>query len=57
MTMGVLPFVATLPVRGVEEIEEARNAGEISREDEQRAQQAVLDRMTGQPQAPGPQEE
>ena len=27
--MGVLPFVATLPVGGVEEIEEARDAGEI----------------------------
>jgi hypothetical protein len=43
--------------RALEELEEAREAGEISQEEEQRAQQAVLDRMTGQPQAPRPQEE
>ncbi|MFC9361470.1 gas vesicle protein G [Rhodococcus sp. NPDC057014] len=58
--MGLLSFIAgppLAPVRGVislaeliqrqvEEWEDARAAGEISAEEEQ-AQQAILDRMTG----------
>ncbi|MFC9841687.1 gas vesicle protein GvpG [Rhodococcus sp. NPDC127530] len=33
--------------RALEELEDARAAGEISAEEEEQAQQAVLDRMTG----------
>lgn len=43
--------------RALEELEEARNSGEISAEEEQRAQQAVLDQMRAQPQVPVTQEE
>lgn len=43
--------------RALEELEEARAAGEISSEEEQRAQQAVLDRMIAPPRGPAPQQE
>ncbi|MFE5707275.1 gas vesicle protein G [Rhodococcus sp. ACS1] len=33
--------------RALEELEDARAAGEISAEEEEQAQQAILDRMTG----------
>lgn len=33
--------------RALEELEDARAAGEISAEEEEEAQQAILDRMTG----------
>jgi len=35
--------------RALEELEEARAAGEISEEEERQAQQAVLDRMRSRP--------
>ena len=33
--------------RALEELEEARERGEITEEEEQKAQQAILDQMTG----------
>lgn len=38
--------------RDLEELEEARAAGEITEEEEHQAQQALIDRMTGSPQTP-----
>lgn len=43
--------------RALEELEEARAAGEISSDEEQRAQQAILDRMIASPHRPAPQQE
>ncbi|PQP17114.1 gas vesicle protein GvpG [Rhodococcus opacus] len=38
--------------RALEELEDARAAGEISAEEEEEAQQAILDRMTGTARSP-----
>ncbi|MFC0449140.1 gas vesicle protein GvpG [Rhodococcus jostii] len=35
--------------RGLEELEEARARGDITAEEEEQAQQALIDRMTGSP--------
>ncbi|MDT2005261.1 gas vesicle protein G [Rhodococcus opacus] len=43
--------------RALEELEEAREAGEISAEEEEQAQQAILDRMTGTPPPATPERE
>ncbi|MDH6292564.1 gas vesicle protein GvpG [Rhodococcus sp. NM-2] len=43
--------------RALEELEDARAAGEISAEEEEQAQQAILDRMTGTAHPTGPEKE
>ena len=43
--------------RALEELEDARAAGEISAEEEEEAQQAILDRMTGSARPSSPQKE
>ncbi|NMM91653.1 gas vesicle protein G [Rhodococcus sp. SRB_17] len=43
--------------RALEELEDARAAGEISAEEEEQAQQAILDRMTGTGQPTTPEKE
>jgi len=43
--------------RALEELEEARERGEISAEEEEQAQQAILDRMTGTAQPTTPERE
>ena len=43
--------------RALEELEDARAAGEISAEEEEEAQQAILDRMTGTARPSSPQKE
>ena len=43
--------------RALEELEDARAAGEISAEEEEQAQQAILDRMTGTAQPTTPERE
>lgn len=43
--------------RALEELEDARAAGEISAEEEKQAQQAVLDRMTGTGRTTPPEKE
>jgi len=35
--------------RALEELDEARTAGKITAEEEEQAQQALIDRMTGSP--------
>jgi len=43
--------------RALEELEEARERGEISAEEEEQAQQEILDRMTGTAQPTTPERE
>ncbi|MGV9864025.1 gas vesicle protein GvpG [Rhodococcus koreensis] len=43
--------------RALEELEDARAAGEISAEEEEQAQQAILDRMTGTARPSSPERE
>ncbi|MCJ0902587.1 gas vesicle protein GvpG [Rhodococcus sp. ARC_M6] len=43
--------------RALEELEDARATGEISAEEEEQAQQAILDRMTGTGQTTTPEKE
>ncbi|QSE95105.1 gas vesicle protein GvpG [Rhodococcus pseudokoreensis] len=43
--------------RALEELEDARAAGEISAEEEEEAQQAILDRMTGTARPSSPEKE
>ena len=43
--------------RALEELEDARAAGEISAEEEEEAQQAILDRMTGSARPSSPEKE
>ncbi|MDF3307105.1 gas vesicle protein GvpG [Rhodococcus sp. T2V] len=43
--------------RALEELEDARAAGEISAEEEEQAQQAILDRMTGTARPSSPEKE
>nr|WP_043777864.1 gas vesicle protein GvpG [Rhodococcus sp. JVH1] len=43
--------------RALEELDEARERGEISAEEEEQAQQAILDRMTGTAQPTTPERE
>ena len=43
--------------RALEELEDARASGEISAEEEEQAQQAILDRMTGTARPSSPEKE